>query len=88
MGVAVFYAFGVIFTTCEFGQLLCHVFGQIDNEIEAFDWYLFSYEMQQMQLMMLMTSQQPVELVCFGSLTSGRELFKKVNSNQINILQL
>ena len=73
------YAFGVALAICEFGQYESDAFQEIDDEIEAFDWYLYSHEIQQMLPIILMAVQQPVELKYFGSFSAVRENFKKVS---------
>lgn len=64
---------------CEFGQLLSNGFNEIGVEIEAFDWYLFQDEVQQIFLIMLMKTQIPVALTYFGSISATREYSKRVS---------
>lgn len=75
----VLYAFGNLLVSCEFGQRISNAFEEIDDEIELFDWYLFSYEMQRMLPLILLVTQQPVKIECFGSISIRREYFKKVS---------
>lgn len=84
--VAIFYslyAFGIIFVTCELGQRLSDAFEEINDEIESFEWYQFSYEIQQMLPIILIVSQQPVDLECFGSITGCRMTFQKVSTFRV-----
>lgn len=79
MSVYISYSFGIVFGLCEFGQRMTNAFEEIEDEIETFDWYFFPYELQRMLPMILMVTQQPVEIECFGSISSLREYFKKVS---------
>lgn len=72
------YGFGIIFVICELGQRLTNAYAQIADEIERFEWYLFAHEMQRRLPIILIASQQPVELQCFGGITGIRETLKKV----------
>lgn len=78
----------MVIIACEFGQRITNRYEEIDYQIKAFDWYLFPYEIQKMLPTILSTTQQPVELECFGSFTVVREFFKKVlvfNSIQVTL---
>lgn len=80
--VSMFYAlygFGIIFVICELGQRLTNAYGQIAEEIENFEWYSFSHELQRMLPIILVVAQQPIELECFGGITGIRETLKKVS---------
>ena len=74
------YAFGIVPGICEVGQQIYNAFDEIDDEIEAFNWYLFPLKMRKMLPIILMVSQQPVQVDCFGSIFVLREAFKKVSS--------
>lgn len=78
------YAFGLVFTICGLGQSLSNDFDEIAEIFEQYDWYLFSDEINQMLLTILLILQQPMALACFGSLKCGHEAFKKVSSNNKN----
>lgn len=86
MSIYILYAIGVVFGFCEFGQRLSDAFDEIDDEIEAFDWYSFTHELQQMLPTILMVTQQPVVIECFGSISGLRECFKKVSLIHTDIL--
>lgn len=73
-----FYAFGVIFLTCEFGQRLANAFEEIDDSIKTFEWNLFSHEIQKLLPTILIVSQKQFVIKCFGSTSALRESFKKV----------
>lgn len=76
--IQTFYAFCVLFLTCEFGERLTIVFDELEYEIEQFDWYLFPNEIQRILLTLMVFGQQEVSLQCFGSTSTNREAFKKV----------
>lgn len=76
-----FYAFTIVLTVCELGQRMTNECEDIDDEIEAFEWNLFSLEIQKMLLIILLEVQQPVELLIFGSTYGLRETFTKVCLN-------
>lgn len=63
---------------CELGQRLTDAFAQIADEIENFEWYLFSHEIQRMLPIILIAAQQPIELECFGAVSGIRDTFKRV----------
>lgn len=77
--IFVSYGFGIIIIICEFGQRMTNAFEQIDNKTGKFKWYLFPRKLQRMLLIILIKTQQPVELRCFGSVSATRENSKKVS---------
>lgn len=68
-----------MFGVCELGQRMTNGFGEIDDEIEAFNWYLFPYEIQKILTTILIRVQMPIELQYFGSISATRENSKKVS---------
>lgn len=73
------YAFGVVMIICELGQRLADAFEQINDEINKFDWYLFPPQVQRLLPIIMIATQQEVELECFGSISGTRETFKRVS---------
>lgn len=73
------YAFGVVLFMCELGQRLGCAFEQVGDEIESFEWNLFSREIQKKLPLIFMVAQEPVLLECFGSTSGNRDTFKKVS---------
>lgn len=73
------YASFVIFMICEPSQQLSNAFEQIPADIENWEWYLYSHEIQRMLPIILLVSQQPMELECFGGIKASRETLKKVS---------
>lgn len=75
----VVYAFGIILIVCELGQRLTDAFEHVGDEFDIFEWYSFSLEIQRMLPTIIILSNQPIELECFGGISGSRETFKKVN---------
>lgn len=73
------YAFGVVLFMCEIGQQLTNAFETIEDTFEAFHWYLFPLETKKMLLLIIMVTQEPVVMQCFGSTSGTRDTFKKVS---------
>lgn len=74
----IMYAFAELFVFCEFGEQISIRFEDLNNEICKFDWYLLPIEMQQTMQIIIMTTQQPVQLVGFGNIVCCRQTFKRV----------
>ena len=63
---------------CDFGGRMSCEFGDIDDEMLQFKWYLCPIEIQKMLLIFIPNAQQPVNFECFGSISSNRETLAKV----------
>lgn len=74
------YAFGLVLISCELGEQTTNAFGGIGNEMRQYDWYLYPLELQRLYSSLLVISQRPVHLECFGSYACLRDSFKKVIS--------
>lgn len=72
------YAFGVIFSICEFGQQLSNRFDEIHSSIWEMDWFLFPIKNQKMLTVVLAIAQQPSRVVAFGNVAVTRETCKSV----------
>lgn len=81
--IEVIYSFGVLFITCEVCQRSSQSLGESSDLIDQFEWYLFPAEIQRMMPMILQFTQQPFELICFGSTACNREAFKYVSANKV-----
>lgn len=79
MSVYVSYAFGIMFGICEIGQRITDKFDEMDEEIGAFNWYLFPHKIQKILTIILIKTQTPIELKCFGSFSTTRENSAKVS---------
>lgn len=64
------------------GQRLSIAYNEIDNKINQLDWYLLPMEVQRMLPMLMINTQQPYKIVCFGSILCERETFKIVSASQ------
>lgn len=67
------------FVPCEFGKRMNDAFVEINDSMDQFDWHIPTKEFVKMLLIILVTVQQPVEIVCMGSITCNREAFTKVS---------
>lgn len=75
----------VVFVACELGQRTSDAFNKIENEFKQFNWYLFPGKIKQILPLVMIMTQQPVVIKCFGSISCSRETFKKGNfDNLIN----
>lgn len=66
------------FIPCELSERICLAFENVYETIIELDWYVFPIGMQKMLSIVLIISQDPIALRCFGSIYCGREVFKKV----------
>lgn len=67
------------FIPCEFGKRVNDAFVKINDSMDQFDWHVPSMEFVKMLLTILVTVQQPVEVICMGSFLCNREAFTKVS---------
>lgn len=80
MFLETFAAFGLLFYTCETGQIFNDEFESINDNIDRFSWYAFPIEVQRMLPIVFIIAQQPVAVECFGRVVCEREAFKKVSA--------
>lgn len=71
-------SFTLIFICCELGERFNAAFKDFDDIIDQFKWYLFSTELKRILPMIMIISQEPVTLECFGSIACCRVVFRKV----------
>lgn len=76
--IEIFYAFGNLGVACEIGQRIMIAFDECSEMVNQFSWYLFPREIQRMLPMILNFTQQPVEIIHFGSKASDQGTFKSV----------
>ena len=74
-----FWAIVMVFFACEIGERFSHAFDEIDDDIEQFDWNLFPMKIQRLLVTLMINTQQPFEIMCFGSTACIRETFKRVS---------
>lgn len=77
--VCIFYAFGILLIACELCQRNNQAYAECSDMVDQFNWYLFPTKIQQMIPLILIFTQQPIEIKCFGSMACDRELFKYVS---------
>ena len=63
----------------EIGQRLSNGFEGIDDKINQIDWYLLPMEIQRILPTIMINTQQPVFVNCFGSLACSRDTLKRVS---------
>lgn len=67
-----------MFIMCELGQQETNAFEEINDLLAKFQWNLFSNEIQRLLPTILIVTQKPFVVECFGSTSALRETFKKV----------
>lgn len=77
--LSVIYALGILLVACELGQRTGLAFVECYDLIVQFDWFLFPAEIQRMIPMILIFTQQPFEIECFGNMSCNRDTFKYVS---------
>lgn len=73
------YAFGTAFIICELCEQISNLFNEINVSIGQLSWYYFPYKLQRILPTILVMSQKPFKIECFGSITCSRDTFKKVS---------
>lgn len=73
-----FWAINMVFFSCELGQRLSIAYESIDDKIAQLNWYLLPMKIQRMLPIMMINTQQPLKVICFGSLLCTRDTFKTV----------
>lgn len=66
------------FIPCELSERISIAFFDVCDAVDELDFYLFPIGMQKMLPIVLLNSQAPIALRCFGSVFCGRDVFKKV----------
>lgn len=79
--VQLFVSFAMVFVSCELSQHLTDEFDGIDEIFDQSDWYLFPFKIQQLLPTIMLNTQQPVYIKCFGGIPCNRQTFKKVCQN-------
>lgn len=71
---------GFVFVACEIGQRLTDAIYEIVFEFDQLNWYLFPIEIRRMLPTIMMNTQKPIAMGCFGIAVGSRDQFKQVNS--------
>lgn len=74
-----FTAFGLLFFICEIGQRYTSACDGVNDVANQFNWYSFPVKVQQMAPIIILITQQPIAIECFGSVMCLRDTFKKVS---------
>lgn len=68
----------MVFFACEIGQRFSNAYEKIDDQTGELNWYMLPMEIQRMLTTIMINTQQPIFVKCFGSTACSRETFKKV----------
>lgn len=82
--VSVWYGFWasiMVFFASEIGDRISNAYEEIDDEMGQLDWYSLPPKIQIFLPTIIINTQQPMFIKCFGSATCSRETFKKVSPN-------
>lgn len=74
-----FWAVCMVFFSCEIGQRFSNAYEDVNDVIGCMNWNYLPLEIQRMLLIIMLDTQQPFEVNCFGSTACNRETFKKVS---------
>lgn len=61
------------------GQQLTNLFEKISSRFDRLDWYLFPIGVKRLLPTILINTQEPIVIGCFGMMDGSRDQFKKVN---------
>lgn len=73
----------MLFFACELGQRVTNAYEEIDDKIDHFNWNLYPMKIQRLLPILMMNTQQRMEIMCFGSRACTRETFRKVSFQPI-----
>lgn len=73
------WVFGLAFFSCEVGQQFTNSFERVTDRLDRLNWYLFPIKVQQLLPTILINTQEPIVIGCFGLMNGSRDQFKKVN---------
>lgn len=73
-------SFLIIFSMCEFGEMVNNRFDLFDDELCECKWYTFPIELQKLLLTFMSNTQREAIIRGIGSTECNREAFKKVTS--------
>lgn len=71
--------FALIFFSCEIGQQFTNSFERVSDRFDLLKWYLFPNKIQQLLPTILINTQEPIIIECYGLMNGSRDQFKKVN---------
>lgn len=73
-----FLALNLIFVTCESGQRASNAFNKMGKIFAEIDWYLLPIQIQRMLPIIMIYSQDTIEIRFFGNISCSRIQFQKV----------
>lgn len=76
--IEIIYVFGPVFLYCEIGNRLSSEFETIEDSFYNLNWNAFPDEFRRMMPIILLVTQQPVELSSYGNFTCERATFQAV----------
>lgn len=79
----VIVSFSFLFASCDFGQRLNQAFEECGEMVDQFSWYLFPVKVQRMLPIIMIYTQKPVFIACFGSISADRETFRCVSASDL-----
>lgn len=74
-----FWSFTCMFIICEFGENVSTSFDEINDSIDALDWYLYPNGTQRYLPTLILQSQQPVLITGYANILFNRDAFKRVS---------
>lgn len=77
-----------IFVFCECGEMVNQQFSTFNKEFCQCNWYLFPHEMQQMFVLFMSGTNQPMQICGYANTKFTRKMFKRVISCRIIITQI
>lgn len=85
-GLYLVHVIAILFVACELGERFSRTLEEVDDFLCQLNWYYLPIEFQRVFPTILINSQQPVVLKCFGCISCSRDQFKTVGVrlNQTN----
>lgn len=74
-----FWAIVMVFFACEIGQRFTNAYDEIDSTINQMNWNDLPMEIKRILPIIMINTQQPFEIKCFGSTACSRDTFKRVS---------
>lgn len=78
-----FYSFGAILLVCEIGQIVSDAFEDNWHLHDQFKWHSFPTEILHVLPLVMMISQQPVDIQFFGNHSCKRCFSRKISTEYV-----
>lgn len=72
------WSFGLVWIFCNLCESLSTAFDEVNDVVDQLDYYLFPNAMQKILPFIIMNTQRPVVVECFGKIKCNLETFKRV----------